>query len=189
MALAFLKSRLCLFICILTLPGCSQQPEVQEQTIISSETSQGSGVESMYQMANEHNASCLQSTDSLLQSTNDPNSRAEAFYIKGLYYSNIKDIPKALQYFDSTIKENFTFFNAYIEKGILLNEKGDFENALTTLEIASEMTKNNADLYYWMGRSNEGLKKIKNAITFYKMTIQVDPTYQAAEAAIKRLNK
>ena len=95
----------------------------------------------------------------------------------------------AEQYFDSTIKENYTFYDAYIEKGILLNERGEYENALNTLQIALEITKNNADIYYWIGKSYEGLKMNKEAQAFYKMTLSLEPTYQSAEEALKRIKQ
>ena len=171
------------------LIACSQQPGFHESPIANPEKATTPPIEQLYQMASEKNSTCLALTDSILYSTSDPNSRAEAFYIKGLYYSNIKDISKAEQYLDSTIKKNYTFYDAYIEKGILLNEKGDFNNALNTLKIALQITKNNADLYYWIGKSYEGLKMNKEAQAYYEMTIKLDPTYQSAEEALKRIKQ
>jgi len=57
--------------------------------------------------------------------------------------------------------ENYTFFDAYIEKGILYNQQGSYQNALETLQIAFNLTKNNPDLYYWIGKSLRGIKKNK----------------------------
>lgn len=186
MAKGFYESPIYLLSCISILLGCAQQPESQESTNVNSEKTANSPIEQLYQMASEKNSTCLSLTDSILHSTSDPNSRAEAFYIKGLYYSNIKDLTKAEQCLDSTIKENYTFYDAYIEKGILLNERGDYKNALRTLQIALEITKNNADLYYWIGKSYEGLKMNREAQAYYNMTLTLEPTYQSAEEALKR---
>ena len=186
MAKGFCESRFYLCLSIPIIFGCAQQPESQESTLGSPENVSVSSIEQLYQMANEKNAYCLPLTDSILRSTSDPNSRAEAFYIKGLYYSNIQDLSKAEQYLDSTIKENYTFYDAYIEKGILLNERGDYKNALRTLQIALEITKNNTDLYYWIGKSYEGLKMNKEAQAYYNMTLKIDPTYTSAEEALQR---
>ena len=186
MAKGFYESRNYVLLCIIILLGCAQQPESQESTTVNQEKTTASSIEQLYKLASEKNPTCLPLTDSILHSTSDPNSRAEAFYIKGLYFSNIKEFYKAEQYFDSTIKKNYTFYDAYIEKGILLNERGDFENALRTLQIALEITKNNADLYYWIGKSYEGLKMNKEARAYYNMTLKLDPTYQSAEEALKR---
>ncbi|NBO58799.1 MAG: tetratricopeptide repeat protein [Chitinophagia bacterium] len=186
MARVYYKNHIFLLCCSSILLGCSQQPESQESTIVNPEKATTSSIEQLYQMASEKNSTCLPLTDSILNTTSDPNSRAEAFYIKGLYYSNIKDVSKAEQYLDSTIRENYTFYDAYIEKGILLNERGDYKNALNTFQIALEITKNNADLYYWIGKSYEGLKMNKEAQAYYNMTLKLDPTYQSAEEALKR---
>jgi tetratricopeptide (TPR) repeat protein len=189
MAKGFYQSRNYLLSCIIILLGCTQKPESQESTTANPEKETIFSIEQLYKLASEKNARCLPLTDSILHSTSDPNSRAEAFYIKGLYYSNMKDISMAEQYFDSTIKENYTFYDAYIEKGILLNERGEYENALNTLQIALEITKNNADIYYWIGKSYEGLKMNKEAQAFYKMTLSLEPTYQSAEEALKRIKQ
>lgn len=189
MVRGYYVTRIYLLSCFFVLVGCSQKPESQESAIINPEKATTSSIEQLYLMASEKNSTCLPLTDSILHSTSDPNSRAEAFYIKGLYYANIKDISKAEQYLDSTIKENYTFYDAYIEKGILLNERGDYKNALNTLQIALEITKNNADLYYWIGKSYEGLKMNKEAQAYYDMTLKLDPTYQSAEEALKRIKQ
>lgn len=186
MANGFSKSRTYLLLCILIFVGCTQDPGLQDNTTTVQENTPASRIDQLYKMASDKNAACLQPIDSILTSTSDPNSRAEAFYIKGLYYANVRELTQAEQYLDSTIKENYTFYDAYIEKGILLNEKGEHEKALTSLQIALEMTKNNADLYYWMGKSYEGMKKVKEAQAFYNMTLKLDPSYQSAEEALKR---
>lgn len=186
MAQGFNKSRLFFLLTMTILLGCNQKPETPDQLTSTSEQQQITSLDQIYQLASDKNASCLALTDSILQTTSDPNARAEAFYIKGLYFSNIKDIPSAERFLDSTIKENYTFYDAYIEKGIILNEKGEFETALKTLMIAVEITKNNADLYYWIGKSYEGMKKNKEANAYYSMTLQIEPTFQAAAEALKR---
>ena len=160
MAKGFYESRIYILLCIAAFLACDQKPDTQDIGLSSPEDASVSTIDRIFQMASDKNPICLELTDSILNSTSDASARAEAFYIKGLYYSNIKDNLKAEQYLDSTIKENYTFYDAYIEKGILLNEKGDYENALATLQIALEITKNNADLYYWIGASYEGLKKM-----------------------------
>jgi tetratricopeptide (TPR) repeat protein len=88
--------------------------------------------------------------------------------------------------FDLTIQNNYTYYDAYIEKAILLHQQGAFEQALESLQIALNLTKNNPDLYYWIGKSNEGLNNKKEAAKFYECTLQADPDYAAAQESLKR---
>ena len=49
---------------------------------------------------------------------------AEPYYVKGLYYSNAGAKEKAIQSFNETIKRNYNYLNAYIERGGGGGEKG-----------------------------------------------------------------
>lgn len=166
--------------------GCNQSKTKELPVEEKENTLNHSSLEYIYELASKKDLTCLNLTDSILRVTSDQNMRAESYYIKGLYYSNINDKPQAEKFFDSTILENYTFYDAYIEKGIILNQKGDFEGSLQTLQIALEITKNNPDLYYWMGKSFEGLNRKKEASNYYEMTLKIDPTYQSVEESLKR---
>jgi tetratricopeptide (TPR) repeat protein len=184
----FSKGQAPIAFCLMLLLGCSQNNSTNENSLADANASQ-SPFEQLYQLADQKNQQCIVLCDSLISATSDQNTRAEAFFIKGLYYSNTQDLKKASQYFDSTIQENYTYYDAYIEKGILLHQQGAFQEALETLQIALNLTKNNPDLYYWIGRSYEGLKKNKEAVRFYEWTLQSDPNYEAAEEALKRIKQ
>ncbi|MFN5009104.1 MAG: tetratricopeptide repeat protein [Bacteroidota bacterium] len=175
--------------CMLLFINCTQNNLTNEISKASIENAGKSTFEDLYQLASQKNLQCIELCDAVLNTTSDQNTRAEIFFIKGLFYANIQDLKKAEQYFDSTILENYTFYDAYIEKGIILNQQGSYQNALETLQIAFNLTKNNPDLYYWIGKSYEGLKKTNEAIRFYEWTLQADPNYDAAEEALTRLKQ
>ena len=143
-------------------------------------------IEQLYNLASTRDEKVLALTDSILHTTSDQNSKSEAYYIKGLYYANTKQTERAIQYFDSTIIENYTFTDAYIERAIALNEIQEYSNAVASLKIALQLTKNNADLYYWLGRSYEGLARKKEANNYYEIALSLDPEFTEAKEAYNR---
>jgi len=175
----------CMFMgisCVQTSPDNNASPETAT-------AGNQSPFEQLYQFANQKNQQCIVLSDSIIHGTSDPNTIAEAYFIKGLYYANTQDPSKAMASFDSTIQNNYTYYDAYIEKGILLHQHGAFEQALESLQMALNLTKNNPDLYYWIGKSYEGLNNKKEAVKFYEWTLQADPDYAAAQESLKRIKQ
>ena len=85
-----------------------------------------------YQYAEAKNNKALLLADSLI--TKDSlNFYAEPYYIKGMFYSNMNDRAKAIQFFDATIKRDHRFLNAYIEKGKILLDQKKTAEALRTI--------------------------------------------------------
>jgi len=75
-------------------------------------------LEMAWLLAERKDRGALIITDSL-SLVKDETIRTRAQYIRGLYYSNMGQDDKAIIEFDSTIVYNYTFINAYIEKGII----------------------------------------------------------------------
>ncbi|HYE56101.1 MAG TPA: tetratricopeptide repeat protein, partial [Chitinophagaceae bacterium] len=71
--------------------------------------------------------------DSLVESL-DP------VYIKGVYYSNTRQYPQALEQFEKCIRADWKFTDAYIEKGIILYEQKNIDEALLTFKMAATVT-------------------------------------------------
>ncbi|HSF45983.1 MAG TPA: hypothetical protein VLA58_08220, partial [Chitinophagaceae bacterium] len=72
-------------------------------------------------LADTKDSRALQVTDSL-KLVKDPEIGTRAAYISGVYYSNIGKDDRALAVFDSIITTNYTYLDAYIEKGIILHD-------------------------------------------------------------------
>ncbi|MFT3981806.1 MAG: tetratricopeptide repeat protein [Ferruginibacter sp.] len=111
----------------------------------------------------------------------------EALFIKGLYYSYTGDKNKAISFFDTCIKLDYTFMNAYQEKAVALYEMGKYSESLATLERATTLQNNFETGYYWMGRNYEKLNKIPDAIEAYQAAVMYDPGYIEAKDALGRL--
>jgi tetratricopeptide (TPR) repeat protein len=171
---------------LVCLHGCKNSEKTDQQKAPSIFSDSSFTIEQLYNLASKRDAKTLMLTDSILNSTSDQNARSEAFYIKGLYYTNINLPDQALEYFDASIRENYTQVDAYIEKGILLCNKNKFEAAIETLEIALQLTKNNTDLYYWLGKSFEGLNNIHQAHKWYELALSIEPEFEEAKKAFNR---
>lgn len=112
----------------------------------------------------------------------------EAIFIKGLYYTYVGDKKKAISYFDSCIRMDYTYMFAYREKAIALYDSGKYEEALKVLTIAVTVQNNFDEGYYWMGLCYEKLNKLQDAIQSYQTALMYDKDYLEARNALKRLN-
>jgi tetratricopeptide (TPR) repeat protein len=124
-------------------------------------------LEMAWLLAERKDRGALIITDSL-SFVKDETIRTRAQYIRGLYYSNMGQDDKALNAFDSTIVHNYTFIDAYIEKGIIQYNHKKYNESLKTFQQAFKIANNNAELYYWIGKSYEGLGNTAEAADWQK---------------------
>lgn len=141
-----------------------------------------------YQYAENKNAKVLSLADSLI-AKDSLNLHADPYYIKGLYYSNIKDKTKALQWFDETIKHNYNYLNAYIEKGKILLDQKKTADAFKTFQLANTISASFADAWYWMGRCQELMGQKEEAKLNYEKAFGLDQTFTEAKEAAEGIEK
>jgi pentatricopeptide repeat protein len=108
-------------------------------------------------------------------------------FLKGVYYSNINDYPKAMALFDEAINRDWRFIEPYIEKGIILFHQKNYDEALKTFQFATNISYTNADNYYWMGRCYEAIGKNEEAIDYYYKALTFNRDFKEAKEALKRL--
>lgn len=113
-------------------------------------------------------------TNKVIQITPDPKLRSEAKFIQGLYYSNINDKEKALASFDECIKNDYTFLDAYVEKGLLLYDSKDYKAALAVFEQSIQVSNTFAEGYYNAGRCEEALGNKEEAKLYYEKARGLD---------------
>ncbi|MBS1509962.1 MAG: tetratricopeptide repeat protein [Bacteroidetes bacterium] len=111
----------------------------------------------------------------------------EALLIKGIYYSAVGQQQKALGFFDQCLAIDYTYTNAYREKGITLYEMGRYADALQVLNRGVTVQNNFAEGYYWMARCLEKLNRLDEAIDNYKTALLYDHDYDEAKDALGRL--
>jgi tetratricopeptide (TPR) repeat protein len=109
------------------------------------------------------------------------------YYCKGLYYKNTGNRAEAEKLFDYCMKEDYTFADAYMEKGQLLFEDKKYEEALRIFTLAKTNSPMYADAYYWAGKSMEALGRTGPAAIEYERAFVLDKDFTEAKAAMERL--
>ncbi len=140
-----------------------------------------------FKFAQNKNSKALRLCDSLLR--NDTLSKkAEPYYFKGVYYSNINDKTSALSYFNKAIETDYTFPDAYMDKGrILFNEK-KYNDAVKDLQLALKVSPTFADAYYWLGKCQESLGQKEDAKLNYQRAYGLDKSLTEAKDAAEKIN-
>jgi tetratricopeptide (TPR) repeat protein len=136
--------------------------------------------------AQTKNVKSLALADALLIGKN-AHAEKEALLIKGLYYSYTGEKQKAISFFDKSLRFDYTFMPAYLEKGIALYDMNKINDALLIFDKAVTVQNGYDEGYYWMGRCFEKLNKTQDAIESYKMALSYDPNYIEAKDALSKL--
>jgi tetratricopeptide (TPR) repeat protein len=113
----------------------------------------------------------------------------DPIFIKGIYFSNTKQYKPAIEQFEECIKKDWKFVDAYIEKGILLYEMKNLDEALQTFKLASTIAPRDADAYYWQGRCFEDIGKKEEALDNYLRAYTLDRTLVEAKQHMDSLRK
>lgn len=114
--------------------------------------------------------------------------QTDAFYLKGVYYKTNNKPESAITQFDSCIKRDWKFVDAYLEKGIIYFNQQKFETALEVFTLAATVSHTVADTYYWMGRCFEELGQKTEAEDNYKRALLLDKNFYEAESRLRNLN-
>ena len=117
------------------------------------------------------------------ESKRDPNPD----YLKGVYYYNIGDHSKALELFNSCIKKDYTFLDAYMEKGNILYKQSKFKEAMDVFDIAIKVSNTFADAHLWKGKCQEALGQKEEAKISYQRAYAFDKTLTEAKEAADRI--
>ena len=117
------------------------------------------------------------------ESKKDPNPD----YLKGVYYYNINDYEKALQQFNSCIKKDYTFLDAYMEKGRIFYKQNKCEEAIKVYNLAITVSNSFADAHLWKGKCQEALGQKDEARISYQRAYAFDKTLTEAKDAADRI--
>jgi len=111
----------------------------------------------------------------------------EPDYFKGVYYSNLGDHAKALEQFNSCIKKDYTFLDAYMEKGNILYKQSKFKEAIEVFDMAIKVSNSFADAHLWKGKCQEALGQKEDARISYQRAYAFDKTLTEAKEAADRI--
>jgi tetratricopeptide (TPR) repeat protein len=137
--------------------------------------------------AAQKNKDALVVADFLLSQSQEPLLNSQARYIKGLYYANAGMRKEAMAMFDEIIVNDYTFIDAYIEKGILQYNDKQFADALKTFDRAITVSNTHAESYLWLAKCLEALGRNAEALDVYKKTVGFNAGLTEAEEGVKRL--
>jgi tetratricopeptide (TPR) repeat protein len=113
---------------------------------------------------------------------------ADCAFITGVYYARLHKGDEAIKYFDECIANNYTYMEAYIEKGLIYFDQQQYQKALNIFQFASTVNNLYADAYYYMGRCYEMMNKKDSAVLRFKQSLQLDPTLDEAKTHLKQLD-
>jgi len=146
------------------------------------------GLELAHMYAETKNPLALEICDDVL-SKDVVRELVDPFFIKGIYYSNLAQYNLAVVQFDSCIKRDWKFTDAYIEKGIAYYKQKNYDEALSIFQLAATVSNSDADAYYWIGRCYEVVNKKEEAVAYYERAATLDKNFTEAKDALKRLRK
>jgi len=112
---------------------------------------------------------------------------ANCSFIMGIYFSRTGNKTEALKYFDDCIANNYTYMEAYIEKGLVYFDSKEYRNALQVFSFASQVNALDADPYYWQGRCYEMMNMKDSAALRYKQSLSLDKNDSSTKAALQRV--
>jgi tetratricopeptide (TPR) repeat protein len=113
----------------------------------------------------------------------------DPFFIKGIYYANVKQYPKAIAQFDSCILRDWKTTDAYLEKGRAYFQMENFNAALQTFNMAITVSNTDPDSYYWLGRCYEAQHRKMDAINNYRRAISLDKDFTEARQRMDALER
>lgn len=139
-----------------------------------------------FKYAEAKNPKVLRLCDSLIKA-DSLDERAEPHYFKGVYYSNISNVPKAIEQFDRAIQYDYTFLDAHMEKGKIVYDQKKYADAIKIFDMALTVSSSYADAYYWKGKCEEMLGQKDEARLDYQRAYGLDKTLIEAKEAAERI--
>lgn len=139
-----------------------------------------------FDYAESKNPKVLSLSDSLIKADTEK-SHAEPYYFKGVYFSNTGNYTEAIKQFDRAIQTNYTYMNAYINKGIVYYDQKKYKEAFEVFTLAAKVFSDEADPYYWLGKTQEATGNKGEARLNYQRAYGLDKTFTEAKEAADRL--
>lgn len=139
-----------------------------------------------FEYAEAKDKKVLPLTDSLMRA-DSTGKQAQPYYLRGIYFANIGADEQALNSFNQAIAHDYTFFDAYMDKGALLYKQKNYGDALHVFQLVNRISPTYADSYYWAGKCEEALGKKKEAKLNYQRAYGLDKKLREAKEAADRL--
>jgi tetratricopeptide (TPR) repeat protein len=138
-------------------------------------------------LAEKKDTTALQICQELMASGMGREYAAHCYFITGVYYARAGNHTKAIESFNSCIRNDLNYMEAYMEKGFLYFDNHQTREALQVFQTVVTIKNTYADGYYWIAKCKEILKQPAEAIDNYRKSLTLDPKLAEAAAALNRL--
>ena len=145
------------------------------------------GLELAHLYAEQKNPRALEICDYIIRQ-DSAHLLIDPFFIKGIYFANVKRFPKAIAQFDSCIARDWKTTDAYLEKGRAYFQMENYPAAMQTFNMAITVNQTDPDAYFWLGRCYESQHKKMDAINNYRKAIALDKDFKEAWQRIENLD-
>lgn len=139
--------------------------------------------------AETKNEKALKISSEVLKMRLGSRTDAHAHFIAGVYFARIGNTENAVQALENCIANNYTYMEAYIEKGLLYFDAKNYSKALEIFSFASTVNTLYADNYYYIARCYEMMEKKDSAVAKFEQALSLDANMEEAKQALQRLNK
>jgi len=114
---------------------------------------------------------------------------AASAFIAGIYNARTGQKQLALNLFDECISNDYTYMEAYIEKGLVYFDSKQYRQALDVFSLASTVNHLYPDAYYYMARCYEMMQIKDSAVFYFQQSLALDKNSQETKAALERVEK
>lgn len=138
-----------------------------------------------YAYAEGKDAKSISLSDSLIK-TKTPEIE-KAYYSKATYFFGAGNYKEALKNYNLAITANYRFFDAHLDKGKLLLQQKQYDEALKSFAIGQEVLPQEAQFYLWMAKTQEAMGNKQDAKTNYETAYALDKNLVEAKEAAEKL--
>lgn len=109
-------------------------------------------------------------------------------FFRGIYYARMGNKQQATLALDKSIISNYSFIDAYMEKGFILYDDKKYAEALKVFATAATINVTFADAHYWKGKCYEAMNNKQGATTQYQRALALDKDLKEADERLRLLS-
>jgi tetratricopeptide (TPR) repeat protein len=140
-----------------------------------------------FQYAQSGNKKVFSLCDSLIRA-DSAEKHGEPYYFKGIYFNTINDKVSAVAQLNDAILNDYTFLDAYMEKGRILYEQKKYTDAVAVYNLALKISNSYADTYLGLARCQEALGQKEAAKLNYLRAWGLDKSLTEAKQAADNIH-
>ncbi len=108
-------------------------------------------------------------------------------FFTAIYHERCQNYPLAISWLNQSIANNYTFMDAYMEKGFIYYDTKQYSEALKTFQLAATINNTYADAPYWQAKCLEAMNQKAAAVQKYQIALSLNKHLTEASQALQRL--